>query len=160
MALYKVGCTGHRKLTEEARAYGLVVDFLFKLAKKRKEEHGESLEVNSGMAFGFDQLVCKACINLEIPFVAVVPCDSQDSLWPELQKNEYKKLLSSASRTVIVSPGAYAAWKMHTRNRWIVENSKEMIVFWDGLWTGGTGNCMKLLTTKFSMPWFNTYKKT
>jgi uncharacterized phage-like protein YoqJ len=108
------------------------------------------------MALGFDQLVCDVCLGLNIPYVAIVPCDGQDSVWSSPQRKRYEVLLTKASRIVQVNSGPYEAWKMHARNGWIVNNSDEMVVHWDGLYKGGTGNCMKLVKSK-RLPWTNTF---
>jgi uncharacterized phage-like protein YoqJ len=152
METYRVGVTGHRTLLKKRNdIFENTTEFLRQL----KADHPEGLEVNTGMALGFDQLVCDVCIDLGIPYVAVVPCDAQDSLWNPQQKERYAKLLSLASRVVEVSPGPYAAWKMHARNGWIVNNSDEMVVHWDGYFQGGTGSCMKLVRAK-KLPVKNT----
>lgn len=155
MEKYRVGVTGHRKLIgKKEQVFEATKNLLWQIAQdQRFVERG--VEVNTGMALGFDQLVCVACIDLSIPYVAVVPCDGQDALWPEAQRQLYAELLSSASRVVQVTPGPYEPWKMHARNGWIVNNSDQMVVHWDGIWKGGTASCMKLVNSK-KLAWVNT----
>jgi len=151
--VYKVGVTGHRKLlNKEAQVLEVTKEKLRKIL----ESHPEGVEVNTGMALGFDQLVCDACLALGVPYVAAVPCDAQDGLWSPLQRQHYEALIGKAARVVLVSPGPYEAWKMHARNGWIVNNSQEMVVHWDGFFPGGTGACMKLVKSK-KLPWTNTH---
>jgi len=151
---YKVGVTGHRKLLMKEEIVRIVIkDKLREILQTHKEE---GIEVNTGMALGFDQTVCDACLDLGVPYVAVVPCDGQDSLWSPPQRQRYEVLLSKAARVVNVNPGPYEPWKMHARNGWIVGNSQEMVVHWDGFYQGGTGSCMKLVKAE-KLPFFNTF---
>jgi uncharacterized phage-like protein YoqJ len=153
---YRIGVTGHRRLLARDLVVFKATSSLFQALAEEKVGVGNlSLEVNTGMALGFDQLVCDVCLELGIPYVAVVPCDGQDSLWNPAQKERYSMLLGKASRVVQVNPGPYEAWKMHARNGWIVNNSDEMIVHWDGFYQGGTGGCMKLVKSK-KLPFKNT----
>jgi len=142
--VHRVGVTGHRTLLQK---YSEVYNSTKQLLKQIVDEHSR-VEVNTGMAIGFDQLVCEVCLELNIPYVAAVPCERQEALWPEAQKKRYAELLLLADRVVLVNPGPYEAWKMHARNGWIVQNSDEMVVHWDGFYQGGTGNCMKLVRSK------------
>jgi uncharacterized phage-like protein YoqJ len=150
---YSIGVTGHRTIKgKEVKVKEKVKEFLSLIAEERP---GEEIRVISGMAIGFDQLVCLVCAEMNIPYVAAVPCENQDALWKPLQKEIYKMLIEGAVEVVQVSPGPYEPWKMHARNAWIVNNSSEMIVHWDGLYTGGTGQCMKLVKNK-RLPFRNT----
>lgn len=152
MAIYRVGVTGHRTLLKNRNT---IIQKATELLAQVKADHPEGVEVNTGMALGFDQLICDVCLTLGIPYVAVVPCDEQDKLWKPEQRQKYAALLASASRVVQVTPGPYLAWKMHARNGWIVNNSDEMVVHWDGYFQGGTGGCMKLVKSK-RLSWKNT----
>jgi uncharacterized phage-like protein YoqJ len=155
MMIHRVGVTGHRKLLgKQLEVYSRTLEFL-RTIQEQYRALGMSVEVNTGMALGFDQLVCDVCLELGIPYVAVIPCDNQEALWPVAQQDRYSKLVSMATRTVLVNPGPYEAWKMHARNGWIVNNSDEMVVHWDGFYQGGTGNCMKLVKSK-KLFWKNT----
>lgn len=151
---YQIGVTGHRKLLNKASdVKNLVKNKFLEILKIHR---AEGVEVNTGMALGFDQTVCDACLDLGVPYVAVVPCDDQDSLWSIPQRQRYEVLLSKAIRVVTVNPGPYEPWKMHARNGWIVTNSQEMVVHWDGFYQGGTGSCMKIVMAK-KLPFFNTF---
>lgn len=146
--IHRVGVTGHRKLLGKQPEVFSRTQKILRTIQEQYQALGVQVELNTGMALGFDQLVCDVCLELEIPYVAVVPCDGQDALWPVAQKDRYARLLSQATRTVQVTPGPYEAWKMHARNGWIVNNSDQMVVHWDGFYQGGTGNCMKLVKSK------------
>jgi uncharacterized phage-like protein YoqJ len=154
--IYRVGVTGHRKLLRNQSDVIKTTKEVFRLICQKYRAIDVGMEVNTGMALGFDQLVCDVCLELDIPYVAVVPCDGQDSVWSRPQRQRYEVLLTKASRIVQVTPGPYEPWKMHARNGWIVNNSDEMVVHWDGFYEGGTGGCMKLVRSK-KLPWTNTF---
>ena len=95
----------------------------------------------SGMALGWDQALARAAIILEIPFIAAIPFNGQETAWPYPARLHYKNLLAKAWKVEVVSPGAYAAWKMQKRNEWMVERCNILLALWDGS-TGGTKNCI------------------
>lgn len=152
---YQIGVTGHRQLLKkEALVFECTKNVFLKLLDHRKLSTKE-VRVLTGMALGFDQLVCDVCLELGIPYVACVPCDEQDALWKPQQRERYSILIGKAQEVINVSPGPYAPWKMHARNGHIVNNVREMVSHWDGLFAGGTGGCMKLVKAK-KLPWSNT----
>ena len=154
--IHSVGVTGHRRLLENSSDVLKNTKDVFRLIVQKYKAIDIGVEVNTGMALGFDQLVCDVCLELDIPYIAAIPCDGQDSVWSKPQRQRYEALLTKASRVVQVTPGPYEPWKMHARNGWIVSNSDEMVVHWDGFYQGGTGGCMKLVRSK-KLPWINTF---
>lgn len=97
----------------------------------------------SGMAQGWDMAVADACIRLNIPFIAALPFKDQDKVWPAQSRTHYREVLAAADETYIVSPGPYAVWKMHQRNRWMVDRCDRLISLWDGTPEGGTAKCVE-----------------
>lgn len=95
-------------------------------------------KIISGMALGTDQWAAWAAMELDIPFIAAVPFEGQESKWPEDSKRKFKTLLDAAAEVVVVSPGGYAPEKMHIRDRWIVDNSTDLVGVWNGQRYGGT----------------------
>jgi uncharacterized phage-like protein YoqJ len=95
----------------------------------------------SGMALGVDQWAAKACIELDIPFIAAIPFKGQEGVWPLKSKTEYKSILDKACEIVIVSPGGYSPEKMHIRNHWMVDHCDKLIAVWNGT-PGGTQECV------------------
>lgn len=95
-------------------------------------------KIISGMALGTDQWAAEAAMELGIPFIAAVPCDGQDSMWPDESKRKYQVILDSAAEVVVVSPGPYAPAKMHERDRWMVDHSDMLLGVWSGVRKGGT----------------------
>ena len=98
-------------------------------------------KVITGMALGVDQWAAHICLALNIPFVAAIPCDNQERLWPEKAQEEYRHLLRFASRIEYVPGGPYQPWKMQKRNEWMVDNANLVVSVWDQS-DGGTANCV------------------
>lgn len=97
----------------------------------------------SGMALGVDQWFAEICTELRIPWIACIPCENQDKMWPSESKGRYHALLKYAADQIVVSPGPYAAWKMQTRNCYMVDNCDVLIaVLRSDKEQGGTGNCV------------------
>ena len=102
----------------------------------------------SGGALGIDQLAANLVLQMRPGYSARVrltiarPFPSQDSAWPYAIQHSYKDLLNKASQVVDVSPDPYLIWKMHKRNKWMVDNADAVIAVWDGS-KGGTANCVR-----------------
>ena len=58
----------------------------------------------SGMALGFDTWAAETCVELGIPFVAALPCDGMDAVWPLPSQERFRGLLSKAQEIHVVSP--------------------------------------------------------
>jgi len=135
----KLAMTGHRpkSLGMGYEIPNPIYDKIYNAILEKFQELSPE-KIISGMALGVDTAACWAAIELNIPFVAAVPCDGQDSMWPEDTKRIYRHLLSLAEKVVIVSPGSYAPDKMHTRDRWMIDNSDCLLAVWNGVEKGGT----------------------
>lgn len=99
--------------------------------------------VLTGMALGFDCAVAISCIKLNIPFIACIPFKGQELKWTQLWQDVYKRILDKAKRIKIVSPGGYAAEKMHYRNEYLIDHSEYILTFYNGDKYGGTYSCLK-----------------
>lgn len=97
-------------------------------------------EIITGMAQGWDLAVAEASAILRVPFIAAVPCDAQEKLWPLKSRQRYQKLLNEAAEVVNVSPGPYAGWKMMKRNKWMMDRGDDLLALWNGDQSGGTFN--------------------
>lgn len=106
-------------------------------------------KVISGMALGWDQALCEAAIELNIPVIAAVPFKGQEDAWFKASKDKYQDLLSKCSEIVIVSDGKYSADKMQIRNIWMVDHCDILLALWNGT-KGGTKNCLDYAKTKLS----------
>lgn len=95
----------------------------------------------SGMALGYDSYAANICIKLDIPFIAAIPFEGQEKMWPDKSKKTYYKLLEKASEKIVVCEGGYSAHKMQVRNEWMVNHCDLLLACWDGS-KGGTSNCV------------------
>ncbi len=98
----------------------------------------------SGMAIGVDTVAAEAVLGM-IPvkgnvatLTAAIPFPSQPSRWIQAAKDNYYRILSQCHNQVVVSEDPYTPWKMHTRDRYMVDNSHYVIAVWDGRKGGGT----------------------
>lgn len=136
-----IGFTGHRpdKLGGYKVPNPVYIKVCNEIQKILKEQKPE--KIISGMALGVDQWAAYIAYKMKIPFVAAVPFEGQEVKWPAKSQDTYHHLLTKASEIVITSAGGYSAFKLQTRNRWMVDYSDKMIAVWDGT-TGGTANCI------------------
>ena len=140
-----IAFTGHRpdKLPNKETGYKLpnptYIHVCQQIEKHLKELQPE--KIISGMALGVDQWAANIAIKLHIPFLAAIPFIDQEKAWPASSQKTYHNLLSKATEKVIVCEGGYAAYKMQTRNCWMVDRCDKLIAVWDGT-PGGTGNCI------------------
>lgn len=143
-----LGVTGHRP-----SALGWGYDYNNKYWLTVKEQFKDFLlqhnvtKVYSGMALGLDTVCAMAVIELQdeghvIELVAAIPCISQSSVWPEVSRKLYDKLISRTSEKVVVCEGEYRPWFMQRRNEYIVDNVDEMWSLFNGN-KGGTYNCIQ-----------------
>lgn len=137
-----VAFTGHRP--DKLGGYQLPNDTYLKVCKDIDKVLRELKpeKVITGMALGVDQWAAMVAHKLHIPFLAAIPFERQEEMWPESSKKIYRLLRKLATEEVVVSDGKYSADKMQTRNKWMVDNCDKLIAVWDGS-RGGTGNCVE-----------------
>ena len=152
-----LSATGHRpnkiggySADADTKRCQLAHDFLKPRADRLKH-------VISGMALGWDMAWAEAALALSISFIAAVPFNGQDSLWPALSQKRYKVLLQHAKKVVVVCAGGYDVWKMQKRNEWMVDNSAAIVALWNGT-SGGTANCVRYANLK-KVPVVNLWAK-
>lgn len=97
--------------------------------------------VFTGMALGVDQWAAEVCLNMHIPYVAIIPFEGQDKMWPPHSQAKYHWLLQKAAQKVVVCPGAFEPWKMQKRNEYLINNCHQVVAAWTGA-PGGTANCL------------------
>jgi len=137
-----IGVTGHRPAKLGGykvpnNTYKFVMAETAKIVAECKPD-----KIITGMCIGYDQWVAQLAIKLKIPFIAAIPFVGQELLWPKDTQAHYQDLLAYAEQVEVVSPGAFASWKMQARNQWIVNNSDLIIGAFDGS-KGGTYNCLE-----------------
>lgn len=125
--------TGNRELytTEEELRQAILEIF----------EKEQPTKIISGMAIGFDQIFAEVAVKHQVPFIAAVPIAEQASVWPAKAQEKYLRLLELASEVIIVSDSPYAAWKLHARNEWMVNNSDALVVY-NNKTDGGAVACL------------------
>lgn len=148
-----VAGTGHRP----NKLGGYDDRITLRLTGLAKRHLGDAKTVISGMALGWDTAVALAAIELGKPLICAVPFDGQEKAWPSSAQKRFNSILELAHEVVIVSPGEYAHWKMHARNKWMVHRADVMLALWDGS-SGGTGSCLAVADGK-SRPVFNVWKE-
>jgi uncharacterized phage-like protein YoqJ len=139
-----VAGTGHRP--DKLGGYSDdAFNLLVKIAKHWLEMN-KPTRVISGMALGWDQALATAAVEVDIPFVAAVPFNSQENTWPDSAKIKYSELLKKATEIFVLSD-TYSINAMHYRNAWMVDHSHVMLALWDGS-IGGTSNCIRYAQSK------------
>ncbi len=144
-----VAVTGHRP--EKLGGYGeterMRLETFAKIIVGNLQSYGNVVEIITGMAQGWDQAIATACRDLGMPYVAAVPFEGQERVWPYEAKERYQVLLSCAKRVVHVYSwngaqelGYSVAQMMHGRNVWMVDRAAELHALWDGT-KGGTSHC-------------------
>ncbi len=147
-----IAFTGHRP--DELGGYDesnpMAVKVKAKIKSKLQELKPEL--VISGMALGVDIWAAEAAIELGIPVEAALPFVGQDAIWPKASKERFQGILQKCKKVTVVNEGGYAAWKMQTRNQYMVDNCDLLIAVWNGKREGGTWNCIKYATKRVLSP--------
>lgn len=132
--------TGHRP----DKVGGYVPDNpLSKLIKNRMRWEITTIrpkKIITGMGLGVDTWGAELAIELNIPFLAAVPCEGQEKTWRRVEdRTHYHALLKQASEIIHVSIGTYTPLKMLRRNQWMIESCDIVLAVWNGT-DGGTAN--------------------
>jgi uncharacterized phage-like protein YoqJ len=100
------------------------------------------LNINVGMALGWDMAVAGACLELDIPYTVYIPFEGQERRWDIKYQNEYRSLLRESNLIINTDPGKFSiARKMQIRNQRMVDDSSMVLALWDGT-PSGTKNCI------------------
>ncbi len=95
----------------------------------------------SGMARGFDLIAAEVVLKLKeknphIKLIACVPCPNQEKYFNDEDKEKYYSVLKRCDEVKVLSEKYYKGC-MHTRNRFMVDNSCKLIAY-DRAQDGGT----------------------
>lgn len=104
--------------------------------------------VLTGMALGVDQWTAQICIDVGIPFEAIIAFDGYEKKWPVKSQEWYRYLLTKARRVMLLHPGPYSPSLLHQRNHWLVDQSDALLAAWDGLPGSGTAACVQYAQLK------------
>jgi len=110
------------------------------------------LVVLSGMDLGAPQLGVEASASLDVPYVAVLPYPSMESMWPPEAQEHHRTLLGAAREVVTVGRKApttkqQAGAGLARRNDWLARYACAALVVWDGR-DEATGRQVKALEAK------------
>lgn len=102
-----------------------------------------------GMQSGWDLAIGLAAMNRGWN---LVPCLPYTNFLPYGQYNKrfwysISSRILKAYKPVVVCPGDYAAWKLNTRNKFMVDHSSFVMALWDGS-DSGTKNCIDYAISK------------
>lgn len=98
-------------------------------------------KIYTGMALGWDQAVAAAALNLDIPFVAVIPFRGQETKWPVESKNRFHVLCEEASEVKVLRE-RYHPKAFFERNEYMVHEAESILVLLDpDVGEGGTRHC-------------------
>ena len=145
----KIAITGHRpdKLDNDYDLKSLLTSEIklkiIEVIDEKIMQFPNELVLISGMALGIDTLFAKIAIELNLPFIAALPCVGQQSRWPEKSRKQYFEILQNELCEIhYVSNSGYTNFCMQKRNEWMVNECNILIAVWDGS-SGGTSNCIK-----------------
>lgn len=101
----------------------------------------------SGGALGVDTWGAEAVLSYkdilpDIRLVIARPFVGQETRWRKEDRDKYTKILDMADEVVTINGGSYEAWKMLSRNKWMVNNSELVIAVFNGVNKGGTYHCI------------------
>lgn len=151
-----VAFTGHRPQRTGGfgrKAYLRLFDVAFTYLRDLRDSlpfpQQRNLVTMSGMAQGWDHAGASASHELGIPFIAAVPFEGQERLWPGAAQRAYRSLLNKAHNVHVVHPGSTEEWPpeafvfaFQERNEFMVDRSDLICALWDGKSSGGTANCV------------------
>jgi uncharacterized phage-like protein YoqJ len=142
----RIVITGHR--TEKLQTYNIdwinstISDILIEI-----QNLSDKNIAYSGMASGVDLFFCSACRILDIPYIACIPFEGQETKMTQIDCDTRKTLLE------------YAKEIKHVKNSWMVEHCDIGIVVWDGN-KGGTHNVIQqFVENKIDFFWINPVAK-
>ena len=134
---------GHRQITGKSFNENENFDYI---KRRTEEEILRAIELGyknfiSGMALGFDMLCAEIILELKekfsfIKLFCALPCNEQEKLWKESQKERYFNILEKADKIVCLQP-EYSRGCMQKRNKFMIDNSSYLIAFYTGV-SGGT----------------------
>lgn len=153
----KIAITGHRP-NKLGNDYNLTSPLIQAIKQNILEILGtiqanEQLDVKditliTGMALGIDTLFAQIAVENNIPFIAAIPFEGQNAIWPVRSKIVYNQLLDKAKQVInVTGQVGYKPEYMQLRNQWMVDNCDTLIAVWDGT-PGGTANCVQYATNK------------
>lgn len=132
--------TGHRP--DKLGGYGPdVTNSLITVARDWLIAYTPELVISGG-ALGWDQALAWAAYYTKTPFTLALPFPRFECKWPKASQDNLENLVAHAHKVKYVCEEGYAPWKMQVRNKWMVDNSDQVLALWNGT-DGGTANCIR-----------------
>ena len=109
---------------------------LAEILAAKKELHPD-LVVMSGGGLGAEQLGMEAAASVGVPYVAVLPYPSPDSMWPAPSRERFSSLIAGADGVVLLQAKLpetkqKAGAALARRDAWLARHADEALVVWDG----------------------------
>lgn len=106
----------------------------------------------SGMAQGVDLWSSQIVLDIKkrnpaLKLHCILPCEEQESKWPESTQEQYRALLRQADDVVYVSR-EYDRNCMLKRNRYLVDHSSILLAVYNGTRRSGTGMTVRYAESK------------
>ena len=122
--------TGHRIVPLKDRE--IIKKRLFEAVEKMIVENGVTLFITGG-ALGFDTMAALCVLEAKerhagVKLRVAIPCENQTKGWREADARLYEEILEKADETVMTGK-VYTAGCMHTRNRYMIDNSSYCIAY-------------------------------
>lgn len=106
------------------------------------------------MALGADQDFALACIELDIPYDAVLPFDGFSDRWDAENKARVGWLLEHPlARAITLYPAPYARWKLLARNESVISPADVVVAVWNGAQDGGTAHAVRIAVSQQKRLW-------
>lgn len=151
MEKFVISLTGHRP--DKLWGYNLTdshyIDLQTKLEtliQQALNKH-DVIECHSGMALGADTIWAQAIVSMKkrypnnVIFVADIPCEGQESVWPPSSQKHYTQLLQLADKKIYYSE-KYTRSCMQQRNIGMIDAANVLIAITNGDIHGGTANAI------------------
>lgn len=133
-----IAFTGHRQLRDSHFVKEKITEFL----SEQLRLHSRVL-VLSGGALGVDQLAAEVCVELNVPFIFILPFPFNifTAKWPSEARAQLRRLASHAVRVYYVQREfSYSGYQR--RNEILVSHCDILCAVYNGL-PGGTANTIR-----------------
>ena len=155
----KIGITGHQNLGSAEN-----IAWLSKTLKSVINQNNIDIGLTS-LAIGADQLFADTLIDMQICYVAIIPCDGYEQTFTKSDDLEkYRGLLQSASEIINLPFNEPSEEAFYEAGKQIVQRSDMIVAIWDGQpakGLGGTADAVKFaLSLKRNVLHINPITKT
>jgi len=137
---HRVAVTGHRPPElggyDDNPVAARVRQKLAEVVAAKRQLHPD-LVVVTGLGLGAELLAAEAALDVDVPFVAVLPYPDPDGVWPAAARQRFRHVVDQAAATIVVqqkqpATKQLAGAALRRRDQWIARHAHEAIVVWDG----------------------------